>query len=506
MSRDGCELGDIPNCYQLGKQYQSLKVSVQEYKYDALYEKLKINNEERKNISEEEQNSKIKTIELYEKSCELHKLEICMEANLNLQRCSDKTNLHKCMDKEGCQFGDISVCYALGKEYQNFNLSDDIFKNLKIENKEDSTLFQSPKERAKRIFTLTCSAGNKDACLEIRVDTPKERAKKIFKLACSAGDNESCLELKGNPRPTGSLLLLWAGVFLIGFAAFYVSHSIFKEEEEYKAQEKLTDKTVDPSRKKSQHGFVFDISRPFFKRYLSPVVSSMKNIKQIKIKYKRPLASAGLTSDMSPEDFYAFKLFLVLAFPILFMGIRTFLEESWPLKLIPLLAVAGFYFPNIWIKGRIEKRQKEVILAMPFSVDMLALSVEAGLDFIAAMAKVVEKAKPSPLNDEFEILLKEIKIGASRAEALRNMAWRMDLIQISSFCATLIAADSVGASIGPILKALSKELREKRSSDVEKAGATAATKILFPMMFFIIPSVFLIVAAPMILQFLEGNK
>ena len=145
------------------------------------------------------------------------------------------------------------------------------------------------------------------------------------------------------------------------------------------------------------------------------------------------------------------------------------------------------------------------MMALPFSIDMLALSVEAGLDFMAAITKVVEKAKPGPLRDEFETLIKEIKIGATRAEALRNMAWRVDLINVSSFCATLIAADSVGASIGPILKNLSAEIRQKRSSDVEKAGATAATKILFPMLFLIVPAVFIIVMAPMIIGMVSGS-
>ena len=143
---------------------------------------------------------------------------------------------------------------------------------------------------------------------------------------------------------------------------------------------------------------------------------------------------------------------------------------------------------------------------MPFCVDMLALSVEAGLDFVAAMQKVNEKAEPNPLTEEFEIVIKEIRIGASRAEALRNLAWRVDLIQISSFSATLVAADSVGASIGPILKALSLEIRQKRSAEIEKAGATAATKILFPMMFLIVPAVMLIVAAPLLLEWVGGNK
>ena len=231
----------------------------------------------------------------------------------------------------------------------------------------------------------------------------------------------------------------------------------------------------------------------------------MKNKKGLKEKYRRTLAAAGLTNVLTPEDFFAFKLFLILGFPVLFILSKLFLEADWSLVFIPALALVGFYYPDLWIKGKIEQRQKEVIMNMPFCVDMLALSVEAGLDFVAAMAKVIEKAKVNALTEEFENVIREIKIGASRAEALRNLAWRVDLIQISSFCATLIAADSVGASIGPILKSLAVEIRQKKSAEIEKAGATAATKILFPMMFLIIPSVLLIVFAPIVLEMIGGK-
>jgi tight adherence protein C len=281
---------------------------------------------------------------------------------------------------------------------------------------------------------------------------------------------------------------------------------MFQEEDEYKAQEKLESGAGSDKESLAQHGIVLRYSRPFFRRYVTPIVSVFKNKKKIREKYKRNLASAGLTDVLTPEDFFSFKLFLIVGFPIVFLGLRTFLEETWPLNYIFPISIFGFFYPDIWIKGKIQERQQEVIRNMPFAVDMLALSVEAGLDFIAAMAKVNEKAKPSALTKEFEILMKEIKIGASRAEALRNMAWRVDLIQISSFCATLIAADSVGASIGPILKALSVEIRQKRSSDVEKAGATAATKILFPMLFLIVPAVFIVVGAPLALEAMTGGR
>lgn len=301
-------------------------------------------------------------------------------------------------------------------------------------------------------------------------------------------------------------MLMYASLFLTGLSIFIVTNLMFQEEDEYKAQEKLESGAGSDKESLAQHGIVLRYSRPFFRRYVTPIVSGFKNKKKIREKYKRNLASAGLTEILTPEDFFSFKLFLIVGFPIVFLGLRAFLEETWPLNYIFPISIFGFFYPDIWIRGKIQDRQAEIIRNMPFAVDMLALSVEAGLDFIAAMAKVNEKAKPSALTKEFEILMKEIKIGASRAEALRNMAWRVDLIQISSFCATLIAADSVGASIGPILKALSIEIRQKRSSDVEKAGATAATKILFPMLFLIVPAVFIVVGAPLALEAMTGGK
>lgn len=291
-------------------------------------------------------------------------------------------------------------------------------------------------------------------------------------------------------------------VLLIGLSVFIVANAMFTDEETYKASEKLDDGDSKGD-DLSDQGIILKYSRPFFRRYVSPIVGGMKSRKKIKEKYRRPLASAGLTNVLTPEDFYAFKLFLILGFPILFLAIRQFLEEQWPLSYIPIMSLVGFFYPDFWIKGKIDQRQNEIMGNMPFVVDMLALSVEAGLDFVAAMQKVIDKAPRSALCDEFTAMIKEIKIGASRAEALRNLSWRIDLLPISSFCATLIAADSVGASIGPILKTLSAEIRQKRSSDIEKKGAQAATKILFPMMMFIVPAVFIMIAGPIVVEFFK---
>jgi tight adherence protein C len=357
-----------------------------------------------------------------------------------------------------------------------------------------------------RLLYLSCLNEQPESCIRISDFCTKDDNQKMCKFRAKICNESTmaCQIISEHEDRTQSDTIFWGAILMMGLASFIISRSVFQDEEEFQAGEKLED----GSGKKdsaANAGAILKYSRPFFKRYVSPIVSGMKNKKKIKDKYKRVLASAGLTQVLTPEDFFSFKLFLILGFPITFVGMREFMETDWPMEIIPLIAIFGFYYPDIWIRGAISQRQEEVLSGMPFCVDMLALSVEAGLDFVAAMTKVIEKAPPSALSQEFEILIKEIKVGASRAEALRNMAWRIDLIQVSSFTATLIAADSVGASVGPILKALGNEIRQKRSSDIEKQGATAATKILIPMIFFIVPAVLCIIMGPVAVDYLANQ-
>lgn len=411
--------------------------------------------------------------------------------------------------KDSCDQKQIANCYQLGKWYQRNQRLDPIEEK---EIRESLDLYKQERKKLKAEdpeaeLEAEDLAEIKNLQLRLTPDQQKARsavlAANFLKEACDNGEDAACKDTGQKKGHQESNILFYTSLGLIGLAVFLITKTIFQDEDQFQAQEKLDDNKQ--SDDIAKHGIILRYSRPFFKRYFSPIVSSMKNKKVFREKYRRSLAAAGLTNVITPEDFFSFKLFLIIGFPITFMILRTFLEADWSLQLIPLLALVGFFYPDIWIKGKIQERQKQIIRSMPFGVDMLALSVEAGLDFVAAMAKVIEKAKSNPLTEEFEIVIREIKIGASRAEALRNLAWRVDLIQISSFCATLIAADSVGASIGPILKSLAVEIRQKKSSEVEKAGATAATKILFPMMFLIIPSVLIIVFAPIVLEFIGGK-
>jgi tight adherence protein C len=282
----------------------------------------------------------------------------------------------------------------------------------------------------------------------------------------------------------------------LGLAVYFLVRTIFSDEEQRSAGRALGNYRENAP---DAGNVILRFSRPFFSRYVVPIVEELKIDDTRKI-LKRKLANAGLTEALTPDELYAFKVFLILGFPVLLVFMKFAWEMDIPLYAFPISMLIGYYYPDkIWLSSVIKKRQDDVRRAMPFVVDLLALSTEAGLDFMGAMAKVVEKAKPSPLVQEMDMLLKEVKVGSSRAEAMRNMAWRIDLMEINSFVAVLVSADEMGASIGKILRQQSEQVRLDRFIRAEKAGAQATQAILLPMILFIIPAVFIIIFGPFIL-------
>ena len=298
--------------------------------------------------------------------------------------------------------------------------------------------------------------------------------------------------------------LFWAPLVLVFVAIFIIVRVFMEDQDKYKTQEALQE--AENNTKGKDQAFFIKVTKPFYKRYFLPIIQDSKHKQNFRVKYRQKLANAGLTKDMSAEEFVALKFFMIIGGPFAFLAVRWIMSENWSLSYTPIMGIVGYFYPDIWLAGMIKNRGTNILRAMPFIVDMLALSVEAGLDFMAAIQRVIEKAPLSPLVEEFETLIKETKIGSSRAEGLRQLGWRVNVIEINSFCATLIAADSVGASIGPLLKQLSSELRVKRSSRAEQLGATAATKILIPMIFFILPAVVLAIFAPILLQMMAGKS
>jgi tight adherence protein C len=203
---------------------------------------------------------------------------------------------------------------------------------------------------------------------------------------------------------------------------------------------------------------------------------------------------------LNADEFIAFKIFLVVFFPLVAGMINALKLYELPMYVILALPFIGFIYPDMWVNGEIKDRHKKVIRSLPFVVDLLALSTEAGLDFIGAIQKVVEKAAPSPLIDELEQVLKEIKVGSARGEALREMAIRINLQEVNSFIAVLVSADQMGASIGKVLRQQSEQIRVLRFVMAEKAGAQANSKLMAPTFGLILPAIIIVMLVPFLLS------
>ncbi len=295
-------------------------------------------------------------------------------------------------------------------------------------------------------------------------------------------------------------LVLNAGYALVALSTFFVVRMLLQEQESMAAQENLAE-----LRDRKASSQLVKITRPMFTRYVVPIIrgkSFWENSRKI---YRRKLITGGVRDELTPDEFIGYKIFLILFFPLVggFLVALGLVELDWYVVLGS--GVAGWFWPDFWINGRIANRQKEVLKAMPFIIDLLALSTEAGLDFIGAIGKVVDKAAPSPLVDEFAQLLREIKVGASRQDAMREMATRVGLMEFNSFIAILISADQMGASIGKILRQQSEQIRVDRMLRAEKAGAAASQKVLVPLVLFILPAVIVMIFGPFILGGVGGT-
>jgi len=221
------------------------------------------------------------------------------------------------------------------------------------------------------------------------------------------------------------------------------------------------------------------------------------------------LIVAGEPGALKGVELFGFQVVAALLFPIFWgavlhqFGFLSFLFEGPKQVLVYLgLMIVGFMFPAANIRERAQKRQRSVALQLPDTLDLLTISVEAGLDFMSAMRRVVEKHRPGPLKDELERFFKQTEFGRRRAEALKEMANRVQLQDLRAVVSALIQADRLGVSIGPILRAQSDMLRTRRAQRCEKAAGEAPVKMLAPLVICILPSVFIMILGPVILQML----
>jgi tight adherence protein C len=214
---------------------------------------------------------------------------------------------------------------------------------------------------------------------------------------------------------------------------------------------------------------------------------------------------AGNPRGLDPTTFWAIRLvataglgglILLVTFkapPDSMLSIRTGTLKALGMSLGA--ALFGFYMPIMFLKSKIHRRQEVVIKAMPDALDLLTVCVEAGLGFDQAMSKVAEKWE-NELSMAFERVIQEVRLGKLRREALRDMADRMDIGDMTSFVAAIIQADQLGVSMGKVLRIQSDQMRLRRRQRAEKKAHEAPVKMLIPMAFLIFPAIYIVLLGP----------
>lgn len=286
--------------------------------------------------------------------------------------------------------------------------------------------------------------------------------------------------------------LAMAGAFALAYFVFQLVKLLFPDQELLAAQARLG---VESANREYRH-WSLKFLAPFYKAMVPRIQQlKMPNYRQ---KQKRLFIVAGVDDQFDPDEFVGLKVVSAGLTPLFIFLFLSQMGKSLDVPSALLAAMVGFFIPDYLIYEIKKKRQKSILRELPSMMDLLTLSVEAGMDFMAAISRVISFMKPGPLRDELNSVLKEIQLGTTRADALRNMADRVEVKELSSFASILIQADEMGSSIGPVLRAQSDLLRASRFQRAEREGAKATQKLLIPLVVCILPAVFIVILGPVI--------
>jgi tight adherence protein C len=211
------------------------------------------------------------------------------------------------------------------------------------------------------------------------------------------------------------------------------------------------------------------------------------------------LLGAGLGRRLSPTGFLAAKGFLAVGGALFGVVILSATGSGIGLLLMGAFAAGGFIAPDYFVSLKARGRRESIRANLPDALDLLAVSVEAGLGFDGAIAKLTEHLE-GPIVEEFTLTLNEMRIGESRHDALKKLAERVDAPELSSFTRAIIQADQLGTSLGRILRVQAADTRMRRQAQAEEKAMKAPIKMLFPTVLFIFPAMFLVILGPAFLN------
>lgn len=245
---------------------------------------------------------------------------------------------------------------------------------------------------------------------------------------------------------------------------------------------------------------------PIFFRMFMPLTNNvmplLKNEAMQKMvqSAQKKLGMAGYELAMSGEQFVALRI-LFLIFGVL-IAVLLILGQQAASGIIFLLIMA--VYPNVWLNRIIRMRHLEILKALPNVLDLLTLSVEAGRDFLTALRDIVMRRKLDAIGEELRRSLHEIQLGKTRQEALHEMSLRVNQPELTTVLNSVIQADELGVSIGQLLRVQGDQLRAKRFARAEKLANESPVKILFPIIIFIFPAVFIVLMGPLMSQALKS--
>lgn len=250
-----------------------------------------------------------------------------------------------------------------------------------------------------------------------------------------------------------------------------------------------------------------EMSLPFFERVLRPALDKFGNMLNRRAQagsqqvLQERLNMAGRPWGLTPSGFVAIRLLSVVLCFAACTGLTILAQLQMPMTLLGPIGglVLGYLLPQLMVSRRIKKRQKEILVAMPSALDLLTISVEAGLSFDAALSRVAEKYH-NALTQEITQVLNEVRLGRPRLEAIDDMAKRCKIDELSNFVQAVIQSEQLGVGIANVLRIQSEEIRRRRRQRAEEQGQKAPLKMLFPMVGCIFPTLFIVLLGPAIIE------
>ena len=310
---------------------------------------------------------------------------------------------------------------------------------------------------------------------------------------------------------TGTIIAFIVGVAILGGAALLVVVGMRYARQ---GQEDDMDDVMSRLAEATQRGEAvsledIELQQPFTQRVIVPIVKRLgelstrftpqKLLQETTIK----LELAGNPGRIDASTFLATRFVGAAIFGGLLLLISTLPSVNWPFArvvlVVAIFTALGFFFPQLWLQSRINGRQNEVRKAMPDALDLLTICVEAGLGFDAAMSKVSEKWE-NELSIMFGRCIREVQLGKTQREALRDMADRIGLPELTSFVAAVIQSQILGVSLAKVLRIQSDQMRVKRRQFAEELAHKAPVKMIIPMALLTFPSIMIILMAPAAFQ------